>query len=218
MRRFFVGVLTGLLLVVIAVGGFVLAIPQSAPLPPPTTSPSFPATAPMLSRGQTWLGDITLDSSALTTTTGGLRDVHASGTGVLLTAKGLSARTLTIDAVLPFAAAAASVGSQVQLYAATGGRAGLRRTVTVLGRDLQVTATGTVRAQDGLLVIEPDTIDLGGASWLDAATSASVRSLITIRQQVDGVPSGMRLTSVVVAQTGFKIHLQGSDVLLSTSG
>lgn len=217
MRRFFLGILTGLLLVVIVIGGFVLTLPRDTPLPAPTTRPSPSSAVPKLSSGDTWLGDLTLDSSELRTTAGGLTDVHATGTGVLLTAKGLATRTLVIDAVLPFAAAASRVGSGVQLYAAGAGRAGLRRTVTVLGRDLPVTATGTVRAQDGLLVIQPETVDLAGATWLDSAASATVRSLVTVRQRVQGVPAGLDLTSVAVTSAGFMLHLEGNGVLLSTA-
>jgi hypothetical protein len=218
MRKFLLGVLTGLLLVAVAVVAVVLNLTRSAPVAPPMSSPpSSSSGVPTLARGQAWLGNLTLASSPLTTTANALTDVHATGTGVLLTDKGLMARTMTIDAILPFGAAASSVGPGVQLYAAGDGRAGLRRTVTLLGRDLAVTATGLVRAEDGLLVIEPKTVDLGGATWLDAAASEAVRSLVTVRQRVEGVPTGMRLTSVSVTSAGFRIRLQGSDVLVSTA-
>ena len=86
--------------------------------------------------------------------------------------------------------------------------------VTVLGRDVAVSATGTVRAEDGLLVIEPQTVDLGGPDLLDDALSATVRRLVTIRQQVEGLPQGMRLTRVEVSATGFRVHLEGSRISL----
>ena len=38
--------------------------------------------------------------------------------------------------------------------------------MTVLGRTVDVRATGTVRAEDGLIVVEPQGIDVGGPDFL----------------------------------------------------
>jgi hypothetical protein len=217
MRRFLLGLLTGLLAAVLLLGGgvaaLVLSVPQADPPsgPPPVAIPGAPT---RLEPGQTWLSQVTLDSASVLTGDGPLTDVRAAGREVSLTQQGLTAGTLTVDAVLPFSAAASQVGDGIVLYAAGSGRAGLRRTVTLLGRDLPVTATGTVRAQDGLLVIEPETVDLGGPALLDAAASAAVRRLVTVRQRVEGLPQGMRLTRVEVVAGGFRVHLEGSRIAL----
>lgn len=216
MRTFLLGLLTGLLAAALVVAGLtasVLALPQDEPPPsaPPVAIPGAPA---RLEPGQTWLSAVVLDSTAVLTQDGPLTDVRATGRDVSLTPDGLTAGSLTIDAVLPFASAAGQVGDGVVLYAAGSGRAGLRRTVSVLGRDVPVTATGTVRAEDGLLVVEPETVDLGGPDFLDSAASATVRRLVTIRQQVEGLPQGMRLTRVEVVSGGFRVHLEGRRIAL----
>ena len=217
MRRFLLGLLTGLLaaaiLLVAGVGALVLSVPQDEPppSPPPMAIPGAPS---RLEPGQTYLSDVVLDSAAVLTADGPLADVRATGREVSLSDDGLTAGSLTIDAVLPFSSAAAQVGDRVVLYAAGSGRAGLRRTVTLLGRDVPVTATGTVRAEDGLLVIEPESVDLGGPDLLDDAASAAVRRLVTIRQQVEGLPQGMRLTRVEVIAGGFRVHLEGRRISL----
>ena len=156
-----------------------------------------------------------LTSADVVTADGGLSDVTAVGSGVTLTADGLRAGRLDLDATLPFDTAAAQIGGGVSLYAASSGRAGLRREVSVLGREVEVRASGTVKAVDGRLVIEPETIDLDGPDWLDSAASSIVRRLVTIRHTVEGVPDGMALTSVSVQPDGFRAHLRGEGVAIT---
>jgi hypothetical protein len=71
-----------------------------------------------------------------------------------------------------------------------------------------------VSADGGQLLIEPETVDLGGPSFLDAAASTLARSLVTIRQDVAGVPEGMTLTAVQVTPEGFDAQLTGTDVVI----
>jgi hypothetical protein len=63
-------------------------------------------------------------------------------------------------------------------------------------------------------VIEPETVDLGGPDLLDSAASEAVRRLVTVRQQVEGLPQGMRLTRVEVVAGGFRVHLEGRRIAL----
>jgi hypothetical protein len=91
----------------------------------------------------------------------------------------------------------------------------VRRTASFLGRTVVVRATGTVTADRGQLVIEPETVDLGGPGWLDAGLSAAARRLVTVRHAVQGLPKGMRLTRVSVVDGGFRAHLEGSGVVLT---
>ncbi len=128
--------------------------------------------------------------------------------------KGLQAQTLDIDATIPFATVAEQVGQDVTVYDAGNGKTGVERQVTILGRDLTLKATGTVTADGGQLLIEPETVDLGGPSFLDAAASTLARSLATIRQDVPGVPTGMSLTAVEVTPQGFDAQLSGTDVVV----
>ena len=128
---------------------------------------------------------------------------------------GLRADRLDIDATVPFATVAEQVGEDVRIFPPRAARAGIERQVTVLGRDVTVSATGTVEADGGQLLIEPETVELGGPAFLDAAASAVARGLVTIRQDVAGVPEGMALTAVEVTPQGFAASLTGADVTIT---
>lgn len=218
-KQFVLGAVTMLVALVVAALALVWSVgsPGSgADVDVPRVSPSPRPSAPRdLGNGETWLGDVRLTSSQVVTGDGGLEDVTAIGSGVTLTEDGLRAARLDLDASLPFGTAASQIGGGVTLFAADGGLAGLRRRVSVLGRDVEVRATGAVRAEGGQLVIEPETIDLDGPDWLDSAASTIVRRLVTIRHTIEGVPEGMGLTSVSVQANGFRAHLRGDDVTIA---
>jgi hypothetical protein len=215
MRAFLAGVLTTLLVLVVAGVLVVVSLPVADQAPPPRPAATPTGAPSRVAEGETWLGDVDLSSSSVLTSDGPLSDVRADGSGVRLTPGGLRADRLALDAVLPFATAAAQIGDDVELYAVPGGRAGVRRTVSLLGRQVAVSATATVRAEDGQLVIEPVTVDLGGPDLLDAALSAAARRLVTIRHTVTGLPKGMTLQEVSVVQDGFRTRLTGTGVVLT---
>ncbi|HZB66496.1 MAG TPA: LmeA family phospholipid-binding protein [Ornithinibacter sp.] len=209
MKRFLLGV--GTTLAVLVVGVFVLLLVLGSggggpgAVPSPTASGPAPQPPDDLTPEETWLSSVQLRSA----------DVVASGTGVRFSPTGLRAQRLDLDATVPFATVAAEVGQDVRIFPAEGGRAGIERTVSLLGREVTVRATGTVEADAGQLLIEPETIDLGGPAFLDTTASALARRLVTIRQDVAGVPEGMSLTAVEVTDAGFAASLTGTDVTIS---
>lgn len=216
MKRFLLGVVTTLVVLalvlvatLISLGSGAEGVAAPSPRTPAAATPSAPAD---LAADETWLGSVDLRSADVVAADGDLSDVVAKGTGVRFSPKGLRAARLDVDATVPFATVAEQVGEDTRVYAAGDGLAGVERRVTVLGRDLTVRATGTVRADGGQLLIEPETVDLGGPSFLDAAASALARRLVTIRQPVAGVPDGMALTAVRVVDAGFAARLTGADV------
>lgn len=220
MRRFLLGVVTGVVAVAVALVAVVLAASQpggatASPAPSATATATAGAPPRDLRAGETWLETVELDSRSVLTLDGLFRDVRATGSDVRMSEQGLRAGTLRLDATLPFEAAARQIGQDVQLYAAGAGRAGVRRTASFLGRTVVVRATGTVTADRGQLVIEPEMVDLGGPGWLDAGLSAAARRLVTVRHAVQGLPKGMRLTRVSVVDGGFRAHLEGSGVVLT---
>lgn len=218
MRRFLLGVVTGVVAVAVALVAVVLAASQpggATASPAPSATATAGAPPRDLRAGETWLETVELDSRSVLTPDGPFRDVRAAGSDVRMSEQGLRAGTLRLDATLPFDAAARQIGPDVQLYAAGAGRAGVRRTASFLGRTVVVRATGTVTADRGQLVIEPETVDLGGPGWLDAGLSAAARRLVTVRHAVQGLPKGMRLTRVSVVDGGFRAHLEGSGVVLT---
>jgi hypothetical protein len=206
----------GLVVAVLALGSGGSRTAGALASPAPTaTPPAAVAQQPGdLADDETWLGAVELRSQDVVSAQGDLLDVVAVGSGVRFSQSGLSAQQLDIDATIPFATVAEQVGHDVTVYDAGNGKTGVERQVTLLGRDITVTATGTVSADGGQLLIEPETVDLGGPSFLDAAASTLARSLVTIRQDVAGVPEGMTLTAVQVTPEGFDAQLTGTDVVI----
>lgn len=220
MKSFLLGV--GATLAALALGLVVLVLSlgsgASSTASPIGASPSPPAAAAQrpddLAADETWLGSVDLRSEDVVSAKGDLVDVVATGSGVRFSPNGLRAETLDIDATIPFATVAAQVGQDVTVYDAGNGKTGVERTVTILGRDLTLKATGTVTADGGQLLVEPETVDLGGPAFLDSAASALARGLATIRVDVPGVPTGMALTEVEVTPQGFDATLTGTDVTI----
>ncbi len=219
MKRFLLGVVSTLVVLAVAAVAVLLSLGDdgggSTPSPAPSVSSSRVADPPDdLAADETWLGTVDLRSDDVVSAEGDLSGVVATGQGVRFSPTGLRAQRLDVDATVPFATVAGQVGDGTRVYSAGGGLAGVERRVTILGRDLTVTATGTVRADGGQLLIEPETVDLGGPSFIDAAASALARALVTIRQPVAGVPDGLALTAVRVVDDGFAARLTGSDVTI----
>ena len=219
MKNFLLGV--GTTLAVLVVGVFVLLLllgsggGDAVAVPSPTASGPAPGQPDDLEPDETWLGSVELRSQDVVSADAELADVVASGSGVRFSPEGLRADRLDIDATIPFDTVAEQVGDGVRIYPAGGGLAGIERQVTLLGRDVTVSATGTVVADGGQLLIEPETIDLGGPAFLDSAASALARNLVTIREDVPGVPEGMALTDVEVTDAGFDASLSGTDVVIT---
>lgn len=223
MKQFALGAVAMLAALVLAVAALLWSVgspgsgqPVAAPAATASASPSHSADDghDHGSEGTT-LTSVRLTSDQVVSPDGEITDVTAVGAGVTLTGEGLRAERLDIDATLPFATAAGQIGAGVTLTAAPGGQAALRRTVNILGREINVRASGQVRAVNGQLVITPETIDLDGPDWLDSAASAVVRQLVTIHHTVQGVPKGMALTAVSVQDNGFRAHLRGENVTIS---
>jgi LmeA-like phospholipid-binding len=218
-KHFLLGV--GTTLVVLVVGVFLLLLVVGSGGGDPVAVPSPPASAPVaeppddLTPEETWLSTVDLRSADVVSADGDLTDVVASGAGVRFSPEGLRAERLDLDATVPFATVAADVGEDVRIFPEEDGRAGIERTVSVLGREVTIRATGTVEADGGQLLIEPETVDLGGPAFLDSTVSALARRLVTIRQDVTGVPAGMELTNVEVTDAGFAASLTGTDVTIA---
>lgn len=218
MKRFLLGVVTTLVVLALGVVGLVLSIgsgvePTTAPSPTPTPA-ATPGAPSDLAADETWLGTVRLDSEDVLAREGALAGVSANGTGVRFGPDGLRAQRLDLTATLPFAVVAAGVGDGVRLFPAAGGLAGVERTTTLLGQDVTVRATGRVLVDGAGLLIEPETVELGGPSVVDDAASALARELVTIRQDVPAVPPGMVLRDVRVTPEGFAVRLDGRDVVL----
>lgn len=167
-----------------------------------------------LGEDESWFEELTLDASSLVNKGSRLRDVSAVGQDVVTSSETVVAGLVSVEATVPFEVVADEIGDRTAVGAAGDGQAVVYRTVEVLGRDLSVTATGTVEAEAGRIVVEPSSIDLGGPDFLSDATAAVVRRLVTIEHDIEGLPDGLVLEDVDVQGDGFRAYLRGEDVQL----
>lgn len=219
-KDWLIGALGMLLLLAVAVVILWWAVSDPAGDGGAGPAPSTPGAAPdteapgELRADEVWLGDLTLDAGTVVSEGSTLRDVRAVGQDVVTGPAGLVAARLSVDATVPFDVVAGELGGGAEVRAADGGQATVVRTVETLGRDVRVTATGTVEVEAGRLVMEPQSIDVGGPDFLSGPTAAVVRSLVTIEHEIEGLPEGLVLRDVTVQGDGFRAALQGDDVRL----
>lgn len=190
---------------------------RAGPVPPPTMGEERrPGAEPPADLGEdeVWLADLALDAGTVMTAGATLRDVRAVGQDVVTRPDGVVAARLSVDATVPFEVVADEIGNGAVVRAADGGQATVVRTVEVLGRELHVTATGTVEVEAGRLVVEPRSIEFGGPDFLSDAIAAVVRRLVTIEHTIEGLPEGLVLEDVAVQDDGFRASLRGEDVRL----
>lgn len=165
-----------------------------------------------LAEDEVWFAELELDAWTLVTADAELRDVEAVGQDVVTSPEAVVAARVRVEATVPFEVVATELGDGVELTSAQDGRARVVRTVEVQGRELAVTATGTVDVVDGRLVVEPSSIDVGELEVLSDEAADVVRRLVTVEHAVEGLPEGLVLTDVVVQGDGFRATLHGEDV------
>jgi hypothetical protein len=190
---------------------------EAGPVPsPPVGVDRPPAAQPPegLRDDEVWLADVALDAGTVVAAGSILRDVRTVGQDVVAGPDGLVAGQLAVDATVPFEVVADKLGGGTVVRSAGGGQVMVVRTVNVLGRDLPVTATGTVEVEAGRLIVEPRSIDLGGPDFLSDAIATVVRGLVTIEHDIEGLPEGLVLQDVAVQDDGFRANLRGGDIKL----
>lgn len=183
---------------------------------PPADAGRPPDTEPPADVGEeeAWFEELSLDAGTMVTEGSLLRDVRAVGQDVVTSPEAVVAERVSVEATVPFEVVVDEIGDRTALGAAAGGQAKVVRTVEVLGRDLRVTATGTVEAEAGRLVLEPTSIDIGGPDFVSDATATIVRQLVTIEHDIEGLPDGLVLQDVDVQGDGFRAYLRGENVQL----
>lgn len=188
---------------------------QETPTPPPADAGAATDPPAGLADDEVWLGDLTLDAGTVVAAGSTLRDVRAVGQDVVSAPEGTVAGRLDVDATVPFDVVAGELGGGSEVGPGDDGQATVVRAVELLGREVVVTASGTVEVEDGSLVVEPRSIDIGGPDFLAGATAAVVRGLVTIEHEIEGLPEGLVLQDVVVQDDGFRATLRGEDVRLA---
>jgi hypothetical protein len=186
-----------------------------APSPPVGVERPQPAQPPAgLRDDDVWFADVALDAGTVVARGSTLRDVRTVGQDLVAGPGGLVAAQLTVDATVPFEVVADKLGNGTVVRSAVGNQVMVMRTVHALGRDLPVTATGTVEVVAGKIVVEPRSIDLGGPDFLSDAIATVVRGLVTIEHSIEGLPEGLVLQDVAVQDDGFRANLRGEDIKL----
>ncbi|MGV8846424.1 LmeA family phospholipid-binding protein [Tessaracoccus sp.] len=219
-----IGALAMVLLLIIAVVILFWALSQPAtdatePPPPTVTAGTTPVDPPAdLGTNEIWLGDIDLQSASVVLPDASLVNVEAQGQGARSGPDGVVVEQLEVRATVPFADVAMQLGGDSRVSPAPDGQATIERTVDVLGRQMGIVATGVVEVEDGLLVMEPRSIDLGGPEVLSRAVAAVVRQFVTIKHPIEGLPVNLVLQDVQVEVDGFRVHLTGNNVVLAEGG
>lgn len=204
----------------------------STPTPPPTppsASASPPATetpqgdeVPDASRppedigaGEIWAAGSRLESARVETESGALENVVITAAGLTAGQEAAHAGSVEVTARVPFATVEAQVGNGIRLTHAGDGRVRATAPFTVLGRSLDVSGTGAVRADGDHIVVTPQALDLPGPEVIGQAVGAAARAAITVREPVPGLPTGLALTEVQVRDDGFHVKLHGERVTLT---
>ncbi|MFQ1001915.1 DUF2993 domain-containing protein [Modestobacter sp. SSW1-42] len=116
-------------------------------------------------------------------------------------------------ATLSYALLAQQLGGDTTLSQEGDGIRVTRR-VEVLGLEVPLTATGTVRLEDGDVVVDvgeasAGSLDVPGAVLEEAA------QLLDLRYPVPALPFGLQLTSVVPAADGVDVRVEATDTVLT---
>lgn len=213
----------GMLLLLIAMAfvlWFVLSVPATgsdqSSAPTPTAVATGPAVPPSdLAKDEIWLGDMDVNSNIVVLPDSSLLDVDAQGYGARSGPNGLVVERLDVRATVPFVNVEAELGGDSRVTPGEDGQARVERTVEVLGRQILIEATGTVEVKNGLLVVEPRSVDIGGPDILSKAIATTARQFVTIEHPIAGLPKNLVLQDVTVQEDGFRAELSGKDVVLA---
>lgn len=150
----------------------------------------------------------------LTNPQGRVEDVRLSARDVVVEGSTMTMGSARVDGVVPFEVVSAEIGPDTAVSSAGDGRARLVRTVQVLGRRIDISATGRVDVIDGAVVVEPVSIDTGGPQWFEGLLARAAGRFVSLRHEVEGLPEGLRLDRASVVDDGIRVHLSGEDVVL----
>jgi hypothetical protein len=143
-----------------------------------------------------------------------LRGVHVPLSDVLSG----SVQQIPVDrvegtATLSYALLAQQLGGDTTL-AQDGDGIRVTRRVEVLGAELPLTATGTVRLDGGDVVIDVGDVSAGQVD-VPSAVLDRAKGLLDLRYPVPALPFGLALTSVVPAADGVDVRVEATETVLS---
>lgn len=216
MRQFLSGFVTATLVCGVGVAAVLFSLRAPSDSPPAYNAALKVVDAPTdLSDGEVWLSSVSLNAAQLNTVDGALTNIRGTGDGVRVKQDSVVASSISATATVSYEAVAGEVGPDASIAYAAPGQASLRRNVNVLGQTVSVTATGRVFAENGLIAIDPESVDVGAPGLVNDMLSAAARNTVKIRQAVPGLPKGTYLESISVNPDGFDVQVKGSDVELT---
>jgi LmeA-like phospholipid-binding len=87
--------------------------------------------------------------------------------------------------------------------------------VDVFGRDVDVSAVGSISTTDNTIMFSPERFSAEGVPPRIAdAISERVGSAWNVRVPVGGLPAGVRLDSVRLVDEGLEVHLSGQNLII----
>ena len=98
------------------------------------------------------------------------------------------------------------------------GQVRLRRQVTVLGRALDVTAVGEVRAQGRRIRVVPTGVELAGGGSVGADLRGLLVDELAVTYPLRELPDGVTVQDISAARDGFLVRVTGQDVTFTSAG
>lgn len=117
------------------------------------------------------------------------------------------------SATIAYSLLAAQLGGDTSLRQEGNGLR-VTRTVTVLGQNLPLTASGTVRLQGNALVVDVQHVSGAGVS-IPSALVGRVSHLLDVRYPVPALPFGLQLTAVSPGADGVQVQLAATNTVLT---
>jgi DUF2993 family protein len=116
-------------------------------------------------------------------------------------------------ATLPYALLSARLGGDAAV-SAEGSGVRVTRTVEVLGRDLPLTAAGTVTLDGQDLVVQVEQAEAVGVS-IPTALLERAAGLLDFRYPVPALPFGLQVTGLQPGPDGVHVQVAGQDTVLT---
>jgi hypothetical protein len=102
----------------------------------------------------------------------------------------------------------------LQLSRASADEVRLRRSVTVLGQTLAVSARGRIESRGRRITVVPRGFEVQGGQAVSPPIAAALTDRFSFTYVVNGLPRGLRIARITPGQQGFVVTLTGRDVRL----
>lgn len=137
-----------------------------------------------------------------------LHGVRPDGTDAVLVERAQGALTVPFDEIERV------TGLPAGSLSADGAEIVVRRTATVLGRTVTFTGTATVRVVGDRVVVSPQRVRVGAVVSTGSLLRTG-RALLRLSYPLEGLPDGLRVTTVRPAPDGLVVDLAGTNARLT---